>query len=77
MRFGRHLEQGVRIIGNALKPNSSRPRKLAGLEGGVSNMFADMLTTPVGAAWWAEVHQSGRFVPSASKTVVHHVVHLR
>ena len=69
MRFGLYLEQGVHIIGNFLKHNNSLPRKLEGLEDAVTNMFVDLLTTPGGRAWWAEAHETGRFMPSTYRTI--------
>lgn len=69
LRFGLYLEQGVHILGNFLKHNSALPRKLDGLEDAVANMVIDMLTTPGGAAWWAEAHARGRFMPSTYRTV--------
>ncbi len=69
LRFGLYLEQGVHIFGNFLKHNEALPKKLAGLEEAVGNMFVDMLTTPGGAAWWAETRGRGRFMPSTYRTV--------
>lgn len=69
MSFGLFLEQGVHICGNFLKHNDSLPRKLVGLEDAIMNTFAEMLTTPGGAAWWAEAHERGRFMTDTYKTV--------
>lgn len=69
MRFGLFLEQGVHIYGNFLKHNDSLPRKLAGLELAILNSLAEALTTPGGAAWWAEAHMRGRFMPDTYATV--------
>lgn len=67
--FGLYLEQAVHIFGNFVKHNDSLPRKLVGLDQALTNMFAEMLTTPGGAAWWAEAHERGRFMPDTYKTV--------
>ena len=69
MSFGLYLEQGVHIFGNFVKHNDSLPRKLVGLEQALTNMFAEMLTTPGGAAWWAEAHERGRFMPDTYRVV--------
>ncbi|MDG4648227.1 hypothetical protein P6F26_07205 [Roseibacterium sp. SDUM158017] len=69
LRFGMYLEQGVHIIGNFLKHNQALPKKLEGLEAAVASMFIDMLTTPGGAAWWAESRSRGRFMPATYRTV--------
>lgn len=69
MSFGLFLEQGVHICGNFLKHNDSLPRKLVGLEAAIANNLADMLTTPGGAAWWAESHQRGRLMKDTYRTV--------
>lgn len=69
MSFGLYLEQGVHIIGNFIKHNDSLPRKLVGLEQAIMNTFGEMLTTPGGAAWWAEAHERGRFMPDTYRVV--------
>lgn len=69
MRFGLFLEQGVHIYGNFLKHNDSLPRKLAGLELAILNSLSEALTTPGGAAWWAEAHERGRFMPDTYRTI--------
>lgn len=69
MSFGLYLEQGVHIFGNFVKHNDSLPRKLVGLEQALTNMFAEMLTTPGGAAWWAEACTRGRFMPDTYRVV--------
>ena len=73
MRYGLYLEQGIHIIGNFLKHNNSLPRKLEGLEDAVTNMFIDLLSTPGGQAWWAEAHDTGRFMPSTYQIVNAHL----
>ena len=73
LRFGLYLEQGIHIYGNFLKHNDALPRKLAGLEDAVTAMFADMLTTPGGAAWWAEAQTRARFMPGTYTTVNDHL----
>jgi hypothetical protein len=73
MRFGLYLEQGIHIFGNFLKHNDALPRKLAGLEDAVTSMFADMLTTPGGSAWWAEAQTRGRFMGGTYTTVNDHL----
>jgi hypothetical protein len=73
MRFGLYLEQGIHIFGNFLKHNAALPRKLAGLEDAVTAMFADMLTTPGGSAWWEEAQGRGRFMPGTYVTVNDHL----
>ena len=62
MSFGLFLEQGIHIGGNFLKHNDSLPRKLVGLDEAIMNTLAEMLTTPGGAAWWAEAHDRKRFM---------------
>jgi hypothetical protein len=69
LSFGLFLEQGVHICGNFLKHNDSLPRKLVGLEDAIMNTFTEMLTTPGGAAWWAEAHERGRFMTDTYRTV--------
>jgi hypothetical protein len=69
MSFGLFLEQGVHILGNFLKHNDSLPRKLVGLEDAIMNTFTEMLTTPGGAAWWAEAHVRGRFMKDTFRVV--------
>lgn len=69
LSFGLYLEQGVHILGNFLKHNDSLPRKLVGLEHAITNTFSEMLTTPGGAAWWAEAHARGRFMPDTYRIV--------
>lgn len=69
MSFGLYLEQGVHILGNFLKHNDSLPRKLVGLEQAITNTFYEMLATPGGAAWWAEAHERGRFMPDTYRVV--------
>lgn len=69
MSFGQYLEQGVHIYGNFLKHNDSLPQKLAGLDDAIMNSVAELLTTPGGAAWWAEAHHRGRFMPSTYTTI--------
>ena len=69
LSFGLYLEQGIHIIGNFVKHNDSLPRKLVGLERAITNMFFEMLTTPGGAAWWAEAHERGRFMPDTYRIV--------
>lgn len=69
MSFGLFLEQGVHVLGNFLKHNDSLPRKLVGLEDAIQATFVDMLTTPGGAAWWAEAQTRGRFMPDTFKVV--------
>ncbi|NKX44173.1 hypothetical protein [Roseicyclus persicicus] len=61
--FGMYLEQGVHIYGNFLKHNDALSVKLVGLEGAIANHFHEMLTTPGGAAWWAEAQARKRFMP--------------
>jgi hypothetical protein len=68
-RFGMYLEQGIHIYGNFLKHNDSLPRKLEGLDDAVSNYHHDMLTTPGGAAWYAETRSLGHFMPSTYETI--------
>ena len=63
LSFGQYLEQGVHILGNFLKHNDSLPKKLVGLESAIMHNYADMLTTPGGAAWWQEAHARKRFMP--------------
>ncbi len=67
--FGLYLEQGIHILGNFLKHNDSLPRKLVGLEEAITNIYSEMLTTPGGAAWWAEAHRRGRFMKDTYNTV--------
>lgn len=69
MSFGLFLEQGVHILGNFLKHNDSLPRKLAGLELAITNLLAEMLTTPGGGAWWREAHDRRRFMPDTYRVV--------
>lgn len=69
LSFGLYLEQGVHIVGNFLKHNDSLPRKLVGLESAIMNTLGEMLTTPGGAAWWAEAHERGRFMPETYRVV--------
>ena len=69
MSFGLYLEQGIHICGNFLKHNDALSRKLVGLEEAIMNTLADMLTTPGGAAWWAEAHERGRFMKGTYRTV--------
>ncbi|MEL6167183.1 MAG: hypothetical protein AAFR35_00735 [Pseudomonadota bacterium] len=38
------------------------PKKLEGLEKAIGNSLIDLLTTPGGAAWWAECKLHGRFM---------------
>lgn len=73
LRFGLYLEQGVHIFGNFLKHNDTLPRKLAGLEEAVTVMFADMLTTPGGSAWWDKAQTQGRFMPGTYVVVNEHL----
>jgi hypothetical protein len=63
LSFGKYCEQGVHIFGNFLKHNESLPRKLAGLDQAVGVHFAELLTTPGGAAWWEEAQERGIFMP--------------
>lgn len=63
LSFSKYCEQGVHIIGNFLKHNESLPRKLDGLDKAVGVHFAELLTTPGGAAWWEEAQQRGIFMP--------------
>ncbi|MCU4654484.1 hypothetical protein N8I71_16715 [Roseibacterium sp. SDUM158016] len=63
-RFGLYLEQGIHIYGNFAKHNDALPRKLVGLEDALTNYFIEMLTSPGGAAWWAENRPMGHFMPS-------------
>lgn len=63
LSFGKYCEQGVHIIGNFLKHNESLPRKLDGLDQAIAVHFAELLTTPGGAAWWAEAQERGVFMP--------------
>lgn len=67
--FDLFLQQGVHVYGNFLKHNDALPRKLAGLDEAASNYFVDMLTTPGGAAWWAENRDKGHFMPDTYRTV--------
>lgn len=69
LSFGLYLEQGVHIWGNFLKHNDTLPKKLEGLEIAIMNSVGEMLTTPGGAAWWAEAHERGRFMPSTYVTM--------
>lgn len=69
MSFGLFLEQGVHILGNFLKHNDSLPRKLVGLEDAIMNTFSEMLTTPGGAAWWAEANDRKRFMQDTFRVV--------
>jgi hypothetical protein len=69
MSFGLYLEQGIHVCGNFLKHNDALPRKLVGLEEAITNTYVEMLTTSGGAAWWAEAHKRGRFMPDTYKTV--------
>ncbi len=63
LSFGKYCEQGVHIVGNFLKHNESLPRKLEGLEQAIAVHFAELLTTPGGAAWWVEAQKRGIFMP--------------
>ncbi len=63
-RFGLFLEQGIHVVGNFVKHNDSLPRKLEGLDDAMTNYFIDWLTTPGGAAWFAENRKLGHFMPS-------------
>ena len=63
LSFGKYCEQGVHIIGNFLRHNESLPRKLAGLDQAIAVHFAELLTTPGGAAWWKEAEARGVFMP--------------
>ena len=63
LSFAMYLEQGVHMLGSFLKHNDSLPSKLVGIEIAIINLFTDLLTTPGGAAWWAEAHKQGRFMP--------------
>lgn len=69
LSFGLYLEQGIHIWGNFLKHNDTLPKKLEGLEEAIMNSLYEMLTTPGGAAWWAEAHERGRFMPSTYRIV--------
>lgn len=73
LRFGLYLEQGIHIFGNFLKHNDALPRKLAGLEDAVTAMFADLLATPGGQAWWVEAQTKGRFMAGTYTTVNDHL----
>lgn len=68
-RFGLFLEQGIHIYGNFLKHNDSLPRRLEGLDDAVQNYLVEMLTTPGGAAWWAETRALGHFMPETYRVV--------
>jgi hypothetical protein len=61
------------IAGEPLNRGDDLPRKLAGLEDAVTSMFADMLTTPGGSAWWAEAQTRGRFMGGTYTTVNDHL----
>ena len=63
LSFSKYCEQGVHIIGNFLKHNESLPRKLAGLDQAIGVHFAELLSTPGGAAWWEEAQARGIFMP--------------
>ena len=67
--FGLYLEQGIHVLGNFLKHNDALPRKLAGLDDAVSNMFIDALTTPGGAAWYRDTRDLGRFMPATYEVI--------
>ena len=61
--FGLFLEQGIHIMGNFLKHNDSLPSKLLGLDDAIATSCQDLLTTPGGAAWWAQAQNKHRFMP--------------
>lgn len=69
LSFGLYLEQAVHIYGNFLKHNDSLPRKLDGLETALANSLYELLTSPGGAAWWAEAQTRRRFMANTFLTV--------
>ena len=69
LSFGMYLEEGVHSLGNFLKHNDSLPKKLVGIELALTNTFADLFLTPGGAAWWADAHQQGRFMPETYRVI--------
>ncbi len=57
------------MFGNFVKHNDSVPRKLEGPDDAITNYFIDLLTTPGGAAWWAENRPLGHFMPSTFRMI--------